>query len=78
MSHFMLKRFPKHDIYHFIYMLIDMENTFKAMQCQKCRKYFQEEMRITEHLQKTLDFFWFLLEDLIILDIFYKIHILNL
>ena len=34
----------KHDIYSFIYMIIHMEKTFKAMQCQKCRKYFSKSI----------------------------------
>ena len=35
--------FHKHDIYNFIYMNIHMENTFKAIQCQKCRKHFKKK-----------------------------------
>ena len=38
MSHFILKRFNKHDTYNLIDMNILMEKTFKAMQCQKCKK----------------------------------------
>ena len=35
----------KHDIYNLIYMTINMETTFQAMQCQKCRKYFKKKWK---------------------------------
>ena len=36
--------FPhKHDINNTIYMIIHMKKTFKAMQCQNCRKYFKKK-----------------------------------
>ena len=37
------KNMTWHDIYNFIYMNIHMEKTFKAMQCQKCRKYVRKK-----------------------------------
>ena len=35
--------FHKHDIYNFIYMNIHMEKTYRALQCQKCGKYFKKK-----------------------------------
>ena len=35
--------FYKHETYNFISVIIHMENTLKAMQCQKCRKYFKKK-----------------------------------
>ena len=44
----------------------------------KVYKIFQQEMRITEHLQKKhLVIFWFLVGDFNISDIFHKIQISN-
>ena len=58
-------------------MIIHMENTFKAMQCNKCRKYFKKKQESQIHLQKSTLFFLFLDGDLKILHIFYKIQNLN-
>ena len=33
-------------------MIIHVEETFKAMQCRKCRKYFKKKQESQMHLQK--------------------------
>ena len=47
----------KHDIYNLIYMTVNMEKTFKAMQCQKCRKYFMKKWESLNICKKTIVFF---------------------
>ena len=51
------KCFHKHDIYNLLYMIIHIEKTFKAMQCQNCRKYFKKKQEPHTHLQKSTWFF---------------------
>ena len=48
----------KHDIYNWIYMTFHMEKTFKAMQCQKCSKYFKKKWESWNTRKKST---WFIL-----------------
>ena len=50
-----------------------MEKTFKAMQCQKCRKYFRKNKNHKTHVKKHFIFVWFLVKDINIINNFYKI-----
>ena len=50
--------FHKHGICNLIYMTIHMEKTFKAMQCQKCRKYFKTKWESRNTCKTSTWFFW--------------------
>ena len=47
----------KNDIYNLIYMTIHIEKTFKAMQCQMCRKYFKKKWESQNTCRKSTWFF---------------------
>ena len=64
--------FHKCDGPNLIFVNIHVENTFRALHCQRCGKYFKKKHRIMEHLKNEHIFFLsFMLKTL---DTFYKIQ----
>ena len=66
--------FHKHDIHNLIKMNIHKEQSVKAIQCQKCRKYIRKKHESWNACKKTLIFVFFLVWDFNISEIFYKIQ----
>ena len=70
--------FNKHDIYNLIYRIIHVKKKVETYQCQKRSKYFKEKKETQNTCKKNTLFFWFLLiGDFNISDIFYKVQNFN-
>ena len=59
---------------YWIYVIIHMEKTFRAVQCQRCGKFLNEKKYHKTLAQKAHDFFWFYIEGIAIPDALYKIQ----
>ena len=68
--------FHKCDITYTILVFIHAKKTFRAVQFQMCGTYFEREKpgEYRQHLQKSTNLFWFIVKNIKISDIFYKIQ----